>query len=297
MMRVSVVMTTYNGERFLREQMESILSQTLQPDEIIVCDDRSSDGTVAILEQYKHIKGFSYVVNEQRLGLIRNFKKAVSLVAKDNYVALSDQDDIWLPDKLMRSAELLSKLDPLLPCMVHTDLIWVDEHQNILNPSFHNERRQSGYHHNLQTLLFANFATGCTIVMNPVLCGYFEEMPENIKFHDAWIVLAASVFGLVGEIAEPMIKYRRHGNNLSIAADTKASNRYRQILNEIIESLMGNQDFLELQLKTARQFYTQYQTVMNPDVAEYFENFLRLEYKSYFHKKLAFRRTVRKFRN
>lgn len=295
-MKVSVVMTTYNGERFLREQIESILSQTLQPDEIIVCDDCSSDGTVAILKQYKHIKGFSYVVNEQQLGLIRNFKKAVSLAAKDNYVALSDQDDIWLPDKLMRSAELLNKLDHLLPCMIHTDLIWVDEEQNILNLSFQNERRQSGYQHNLQTLLFANFATGCTIVMNPLLRGYFEEMPDNTKFHDAWIVLAASVFGLVGEIAEPTIKYRRHGNNLSIAANTKAPNRYRQILNEVIESLRGNQDFLELQLKTARQFYAQYQEVMHPDMAKYFEEFLRLEHKSYFYKKLAFRKMVRAFR-
>ncbi|MCX2481822.1 glycosyltransferase family 2 protein [Pedobacter sp. MC2016-15] len=292
MRKISVVMTTYNGERFLREQMESILSQTLQPDEIIVCDDRSSDGTVAILEQYKHIKGFSYVVNEQQLGLIRNYKKAVSLAAKDNFVALSDQDDIWLADKLMRSAELLTKLDPLLPCMVHTDLIWVDEQQNILNPSFQNERRQSNYQHNLQTLLFANFATGCTILMNPLLRQFFAEIPDNIKFHDAWLALAAFTFGQVGEITEPTIKYRRHGSNLSFTSTTKRYNRYRQIWNEMLTSLKGDDSFLSLQFGTARQFYDQYNKQMNSDIKYLFEKFMKLEHRSYISKKIAYRKAV-----
>jgi glycosyltransferase involved in cell wall biosynthesis len=296
-MNISVVMTTYNGEKFLREQLDSILAQTLMPEEIIVCDDCSTDGTIAILEQYKHIRGFRYVVNEKQLGLIRNFKKVVSMAANDHYVALSDQDDIWLPEKLSLSAELLGQLEPLLPGMIHTDLIWVDEQQNVLNTSFYNERRQSNYKHNLQTLLFANFATGCTIMMNPLLRVYFEEMPDDIKFHDAWIALAAFTFGSVGEIARPTIKYRRHGNNLSIAGNTKAPNRYRQIKNEIIASLKGDEDFLALQFTTAKRFYHQYWKLMSPEIARCFEKFLSLQHQSYLYKKLAFRRTVRKFRN
>lgn len=294
-MKISVVMTTYNGEKYLNQQIDSILSQTLQPDEIIVCDDCSTDGTVAILEQYKHIGGFKYVVNNQQLGLIRNFKKAVSLAAKVNCVSLSDQDDIWLPDKLSRSAEVLGTLDHLLPCMVHSDLILVDEQQNVLNRSFQHERRQNGYRHNLQTLLFANFATGCTILMNPSLRMYFEEMPDTIKFHDAWIVLAASVFGMVGEIAEPTIKYRKHGGNLSIAADTKPTNRFRQILTELMKSFAGNDDFLALQFQTARCFYQMYKSMMTAETSAYFERFLTLEHKSYMYKKLAFRQTVKQF--
>jgi glycosyltransferase involved in cell wall biosynthesis len=296
-MKISVVMTTYNGEKYLREQIDSILAQTLLPEEIIICDDCSTDSTTAILEQYKHITGFRYVVNDKRLGLIKNFKKVVAMAAKDHYVALSDQDDIWLPDKLSLSAELLAQLDPLLPCMIHTDLIWVDEQQNVLNTSFHNERRQSNYQHNLQTLLFANFATGCTIVMNPLLRVYFERMPDDIKFHDAWIVLAALTFGSVGEIAKPTIKYRRHGNNLSIAANTKAPNRYKQIMNEIIASLKGDEQFLALQFNTARRFYDEYRESMRPEIARCFRKFLSLQQRSYLHKKLAFRKTVRQFRN
>jgi glycosyltransferase involved in cell wall biosynthesis len=294
-MKISVVMTTYNGAKFLNEQINSILSQTVVPDQIIVCDDCSVDGTVAILEQYKDIKGFSYVVNEKQLGLIRNYKKAVSMAARDNYVALCDQDDIWLPDKLFRSANLLDKLNPSLPCMVHTDLIWIDEQQNVLNPSFQNQRGQSDYQHNLQTLLYANFVTGCTIMMNPLLRGYFEEMPDDIKFHDAWIALAASCFGMVGEIAEPTVKYRRHGNNLSINTDKKPRNRYTYILHEVWKSFSGKDDFLDLQLRTARHFYHQYREFMTSEISGYFTNFLNLEHSSYFQKKIAYRKTVKKF--
>lgn len=295
-MKISVVMTTYNGEKYLKEQIDSILLQTLLPDEIIICDDASTDGTVAILEQYKDVRGLRYVINQKQIGLIRNFKKAVSLAKEENHVALCDQDDIWLPDKLLCSVQELQMMDQSVPCMVHSDLIWIDEYENILNHSFQNERRQSDYEHNLNTLLFANFVTGCTVMMNPTLRRLFEEMPDDIKFHDAWIALAASVFGLIVEVPDPTVRYRMHGMNLSISASNKPRSRYRIIFDEVIKSLLGKDDFLELQLQTARRFYDQYSNVMDFDIRRCFEQFLLLEHKSYFYKKLAYRSIVRKFR-
>lgn len=294
-MKISVVMTTYNGEKYLEQQIESILSQSLLPAELIVCDDCSTDGTAAILEKYQQRRLLTYIVNPQQLGLIGNFKKAVSLAAKDNYVALADQDDIWLPGKLAASAALMQKMDQSSPCLVHTDLILVDEELKVLNPSFMNERGQHQYHHNLETLLFANFVTGCTMLMNQKLRQFFTEIPGDVRFHDAWIALAAATFGHIEEIATPMIRYRKHGNNLSIAAGTKPRNRYRSTMNEIINAVKGSDDFLIDQLETASRFYEHYHLKMEPYKLLCFEQFLSLRPKPYLIKKIVYRRTVRRF--
>jgi glycosyltransferase involved in cell wall biosynthesis len=91
---ISLAMPTYNGERFLREQLDSIYNQTIVPDEVIVVDDCSTDGTISILEEYKKKYGLKYWVNEKNLGYNKNFEKAISLCTGD-YIALSDQDDVW----------------------------------------------------------------------------------------------------------------------------------------------------------------------------------------------------------
>jgi len=295
-MKISVVMATYNGEQYLKEQIDSILSQTLAPQELIVCDDCSTDGTVAILEQYQQRRLLTYIINEKRLGLIGNFKKAVALASQDNCVALSDQDDIWLPDKLMSSAALLEQMDNNVPCLVHTDLTLIDGQNTVLNNSFKDELAQNGYKHNLQTLLFANFVTGCTVLMNPKLRYSFAHMPDDIKFHDAWIALFASAFGAVAEISAPMVRYRKHENNVSIAVNTKPRNRYRSTAEELLKAIKGQDDFLRLQFQTARRFYKQYSSSMAPGVKGHFEQFLKLEQKPYLFKKLAFRKVVRQFK-
>lgn len=295
-MKISVVMTTYNGADYLDQQIQSILNQTLPPDEFIVCDDSSTDGTVAILQKYSDQKKLIYVVNDRQLGLIDNFKKAVSLAKTTNCIALSDQDDEWLPDKLRDSVALLERMDSRLPCMVHTDLMLVDSNQMLLNSSFRNELGQDQYQHNLQTLLFGNFVTGCTIVMNPLLRDYFVNMPADLLFHDAWIALVAFTFGEVDEIKEALIKYRKHSNNLSIAANTKPRNRYRSTMEQILTAFKGKDDFLSVQIALIERFYNHFSDQMSINKQRYFNQFLELRGKPYLFKKIAFRKMVKRFR-
>ena len=92
--KISVVLTTYNGEKFLKEQLDSLYNQTMLPDEIVVVDDCSNDKTVEILEKYKNTKGLRYYVNDVNIGVNKNFEKAIKLCQGD-YIALCDQDDIW----------------------------------------------------------------------------------------------------------------------------------------------------------------------------------------------------------
>jgi len=297
-MKISVIMTTYNGEKYLEQQIISILNQTLKPTQFVVCDDGSTDNTIAILEKYKQQQQLDYIVNSNRLGLIDNFKKAVSLATTDNCIALSDQDDEWIPDKLEKSAALLTTIDSTqYPCMVYTDLLFVDENENILNNSFRNELGQDKYEHNLQTLLFGNFVNGCTVLMNPALSKLFADIPNNVRLnHDGWMALAAFTFGKGVNIDEPLVRYRKHNSNLSIAAGTKPRNRYISTIYQLIDAIKGKDSFLEPQFETVKRFYNKYASEMPAEKKQYFEAFLKLEGKSYIYKKIAFRKIINEFK-
>jgi len=238
---ISVVMTTYNGERFLPQQIESLLSQTLQPAEIIVCDDASSDQTHGILKKYGKTHNIIYHVNAKKLGVVENFKKAVSLASPANYIALCDQDDIWLPEKLERSYAALSAIDDgSTPAMSYSDAIVIDENKNILNSSLNNELGFDKYEHCLSTLLFGNFVLGCTIMMNREMKKLFADIPDNKVFnHDSWITLIAFTFGKVVSLQHPQLLYRKHDKNVTFA-NHKKSNRLERMRKHIIATFTSN---------------------------------------------------------
>lgn len=293
-MKISVVMATCNGERYLKAQIESILFQTLPPDEFWVCDDCSDDGTKEILEDYQQRGKLKFVRNAERLGLIGNFKKAVALASCGHAVALADQDDIWLPEKLEKSLAALKSMEKDYPALVHTDLRLTDEKGMTLNSSFRNELGQDHFEHNLQSLLFGNFVTGCTMLMNPVLAAAFRDIPETVLFHDNWIALVAFCFGQVSELKEALIHYRKHTQNLSIASGTRPRNRYRSLLEQLSIALRGRDNFLAAQFSIADQFYAFYKDVLPAPAKLQIEQFLQLADKPYLVKKIAFRRMVRR---
>lgn len=291
---VSVAMATFNGEKYLEEQLDSILSQTLKPVEIVVCDDKSTDRTVEILEKYSRKGLISYYVNEQRLGFISNFKKAVSLCSPGNYIALSDQDDVWLPSKLELSVEYLQKIDDTrLPVMVYSDLILVDQHQQIINRSFRDELGQGGYHYCLETLFFGCFVNGCTMLMNPVMRDYFSSIPENGTLnHDTWMAMIAYTFGKADILPEPQIYYRSHRHNATDVGQFKRRGRFRRLFSEMIHSLKKN-DLFEDQISFVSEFYQAFQDKLSEEQDDLFKRFMRLKGKSYLEKKIALRRFFR----
>ena len=287
---VSVVMTTYNGSLYLREQLDSILCQTLTPLEIIICDDQSSDDTLAILEKYsREHASVKYFVNEKRLGVIENFKKAASLATGSDFIALADQDDIWMPDKLaLLTKKMVSVDDTLRPAMVYSDLVVIDSVGNLLNSSFWNELGQDGYQHCFDTLLFGNFVTGCTIMMNQQMRIYFGSMPSNVLMHDAWLALIAFSFGSVGQIKAPLVKYRRHDSNLAFLKTYRKKNLPQRLMNHFM-LLWKKNNFLGDQLRLVTMFDQQYHHLLSKDQSRSVMLFLGLQNKSYFGKMIAFR--------
>ncbi len=297
-MKISVAITTYNGGLYLDEQILSILCQDLKPAEIIVCDDGSTDDTQQILERYQSNGHLKFYINPARLGLIENFKKAVSLCNADNYIALSDQDDVWLPNKLSKCAAAMVQIeDRQQPCMVYTDLTLVDAEQHIINTSFRNEMGQDKYRHDLLSLLYNNFINGCTILMNRQLHIQFESAPPKIYFnHDGWLGLLAFTFGKVKEIEEPLVLYRKHTNNLSIDNAQKPNNKYLNVYREVLKALKGDDNFLTDQLAAVQEFYKIFKETMPADKKMIFEQFLKLTNKQYLAKKLAYRSMINKLR-
>src|ERR1700743_3030862 len=121
--KVSVILTTFNGSKYINKQLDSILNQEVSAAEIIICDDCSTDDTVQKLNVYKNSANIKLFVNEHRLGVVGNFKKAAKLATPGNWLVFADQDDIWLPQKLAKlAAEMKFIDDKNTPSLLYSDL-------------------------------------------------------------------------------------------------------------------------------------------------------------------------------
>ncbi len=212
---VSVAMATYNGSRFILEQLESIVNQTCKPQEIVICDDCSVDETVALVTSFitKHPDaGITLVRNEKNLGYQKNFEKAIKL-CRSEYIALCDQDDIWIPAKLETLLEQIGD-----NCMIHSDAALIDENNKIIHESFTRIYRKKTLP-TFTDLLLCPYITGCTMLFRKDLLKDTTIIPGKIP-HDYFLSLLVPS-GKIAYCGEPLVLYRQHGGNLIGASHTK----------------------------------------------------------------------------
>lgn len=214
-MKISVALCTYNGSRYLGEQLESIARQTRIPDELIICDDRSTDDSVEIAGKFADAAPFpvKIIVNETNIGSTANFSKAIGSCSGD-VIALSDQDDVWLPHKLERIGSEFEAADVGL---VFSNAELTDEQLNSIGMTLWREvfrphdRRIFAAGNARIVLLQYNVVTGATMAFRSTLRPAILPVPELYEFiHDAWIALVASLSSQVRMIPAPLIKYRQH---------------------------------------------------------------------------------------
>ena len=197
---ISVCMATYNGEKYLKEQLDSILKQIQSSDEVIVSDDGSSDLTRTIVQEYQNQYKNIHLVNGPKCGVQKNFENALKH-AKGDILFLSDQDDIWVEGKVNR----------ILKEFVH-DAEIVDGNLNRVQDSFFKLKNgKPGLLHNL----YKNAFIGCCMAFRKSVFEKSYPFPEHIEMHDWWIGLVAECMGNTVFIYEPYLKYRRHGENTS----------------------------------------------------------------------------------
>jgi glycosyltransferase involved in cell wall biosynthesis len=295
--KISVVLSSFNGAQFIEEQIISIIEQTIKPDEIIVCDDGSSDDTIHILKKFEASNQIKLFLNKSKLGILANFKLSASLANANNYIAFSDQDDIWLPNKLASNFEAMLKLEgnasnSAIPCLVYSDLTFMNEKGITLNHSFYNLMGLDKFEHCFETALFGSLLLGCTIFINAPMRHEFLSTPDSkLFYHDAWLSLLGFSIGKVYFINTPQIKYRLHNNNASLQKFTKR-NRFLNVLNHIKKTLL-NSGYLERELALAKEFKLKYQAQLNPDHQLILDSFLSLDHKYYFQKKWAFEKAFK----
>ncbi|HET6976306.1 MAG TPA: glycosyltransferase family 2 protein [Pyrinomonadaceae bacterium] len=215
-MKISVAMCTYNGADFLPAQLESIVTQSRKPNEIVICDDGSTDETRALLERFaaQSVIPVSLHFNEKNLGSIKNFEKAIGL-CKGDIVALSDQDDVWRRDKLESIEKAFNKSSAGL---FFSDAELVDEKLQPLNRRMWNEigfdeqkRKLLRNGRALDVLITGWTVTGATMAFRSRFANICLPIPEGIAMiHDGWIALAIGAVADVVVSNEPLIQYRQH---------------------------------------------------------------------------------------
>jgi glycosyltransferase involved in cell wall biosynthesis len=224
--RISVAMCTFNGSRYLSEQLDSIAAQNRPPDEVVVCDDASSDSSPEILAVFARRVPFPVriFVNESNLGSTRNFEKAISLCEGD-IVALADQDDVWYRHKLERMNEAFLRSSDVVAAFSDADLIDGDTRPLGLRlwPTFAFDRarqRQLARGQGLRVLIRHSVVTGATMAFRRELFNSMVPIPTN-EVHDRWISFLLAVIGRFELIGEPLMQYRRHpGQQMGTAAVT-----------------------------------------------------------------------------
>ncbi|UUM30031.1 glycosyltransferase family 2 protein [Vibrio japonicus] len=218
---IDIVLASFNGERFIEQQINSIQSslnyQTLVR-RILVVDDGSSDSTPSIVTKLMQTDSRIELHGNPgpAHGAMANFAFGLSLT-RAPYVMLCDQDDVWHPSKIDKSYKAIVDSDVnrvALPRLVFTDKRIVDESLNELYPSFFDFRNISRqWHSSIEQLMQQNVASGCTMMLNRPLIELAMPIPNNAFMHDWWLVLVAKLKGEVIFIDEPLMDYRQHGNN------------------------------------------------------------------------------------
>ena len=249
--RVSVVMCTYNGGKYLRDQLQSILDQTRPPDEIIISDDGSTDSTLEIIEEFASSTGgpkppvWRVETRAKPLGVSGNFASVLAKV-RGEFIALADQDDVWEPDRLEKA--LAHFQDSVL--LVHSDAMLIDASGSPTGTLMSALRLTSTERRNLLSrgaltaLLRRNVVTGATTMIRSSLLEDALPIPEG-WVHDEWLALVAAAQGGVVFHQDPLIRYRQHGNNEIGASKTdydEATRRLREKRSEFFARKLRRND-------------------------------------------------------
>ena len=249
---ISVAMCTFNGEKYIKEQIESIINQSLVPDEIVICDDCSKDNTVDIIkETLANWSGkANLIINEHSLGYRKNFEKAISL-CKGDIIFLSDQDDVWNRYKVEIMVATLKNSNDVI--LAFHDVEIVDENLNLIKKSFWKLLKfdyKKFLRNDFRRIFESNVVQGSACVIKKELFNYARPFPE-VAIHDEWLGLVALAKGKVVPVNKLLAKYRQSNSN-AIGAETISllkrvkilmSNRHNQNI-KLLNGLVRREEVL-----------------------------------------------------
>lgn len=289
---ITILLSCYNGEHFLRQQLDSLLQQTFRDFTIAIRDDASADRTPEILREYQ--KAYPDIISvetaKENSGGAKYGFWALMSSRRDDYLMLCDQDDIWLPDKVERSLKKMRELEGAFgregPLAVHTDLAVVDERLQPLALSYREWADIDFSRLDFRFQLVQATATGCTMMYNRALAEYFTHPPRFFIMHDWWAMLTAAAFGHIGQISEPTILYRQHREN-AVGAKNVRSLRFRLWQLSHLPTLRKK---MRETFWQADSFLLLYQNRLSPEKRELLQSFCAIPGKKKFSRWKAARR-------
>ncbi len=215
---ISVCLATYNGEKFIGEQLDSILCQISEIDELIISDDGSTDDTINVINSYNDSR-IKLFFNQGKHGYVTNFENAL-INAKGDYIILSDQDDVWMPNKVTIVSEKLKTHD-----LIMHDAEIVDGAGKRLGKTFYSiiGHKHTGFFANCLRPRFL----GCCMAFNKKVLA--KALPMNSLDHDYWIGMLALCKFKVAFIDDKLICYRRHGGNVSSTSEKSTNSLYHKL--------------------------------------------------------------------
>jgi glycosyltransferase involved in cell wall biosynthesis len=281
-------MATYNGAKYIREQIESIVKGKYDNWKLWVFDDGSTDGTISIIDEY--ISGYPGKVmcqqNSVNKGVTLNFLEGVQYAAESNnriqeledellwnaeddeepeiikdYYMFCDQDDVWMTDKICKTMMQMKKIEkkygPDYPVAIFTDALVVDHELNILKRSFMKSSRLDTCKVDLPHIMMENKLIGCTVMFNDSLQKLLEMQPGNARYHDWWVALVASAFGHISFLPAVTLFYRQHGDNVV------GNQNFLSYISDRVSSLQEQKEVIHKTALQAEEFYKIYEPVMS----------------------------------
>ena len=208
--KVAILMSTYNGEKYIKEQLDSLLNQTYKNIDIYIRDDESKDSTVEIIENYMKSVNNIKLIKGKNLGFVKSFFVLLKNVEEADYYAYCDQDDIWMEDKIQRVVEHLSKLDESKPNLYFSNSDYYDGEMNFVA---HGDSKKV---YNFRNSLVECVSQGMTMCINKKARDYIvDNIPQNCVFHDWWTYMICAGMGNIVYDEKPLVKYRRHTKSVT----------------------------------------------------------------------------------
>jgi glycosyltransferase involved in cell wall biosynthesis len=270
MFELSVLMATYNGEKYIKEQLDSLQAQDYVKWTLYIRDDCSTDNTINIIKEYQNREPRIQLLpsSPANIGALGNFNRLMS-AASGNYFMFCDQDDIWFPDKIKQTVNLMKNREKWygkdFPILIHTDCSVIDSTRRLIAPSFmkyqHMEHEEKSP---LRVLLTQNFVTGCTVMINKSLLSACLPVPSQALMHDWWVALVAAAVGKICYLPQRTMLYRHHGKNVAGAKKLLSTHNLKRLLS--IEDLEKDLNKLMLQNRALMRHLDNRDTLKTPQL-------------------------------
>lgn len=284
--KVAVLMSTYNGERYIKEQLESLLAQTYKKIEIYIRDDGSKDETVNIVKEYKEKFDNIVLIEGENLGFIDSFFELLKVCNDATYYAYCDQDDVWMRDKIERAVQFLDKTSSNKPALYFSNSDYYDSDMNFLATAEKNKI------YNFRNSLVECVTQGMTMVINNKTRETIaKNKPTTCLYHDWWTYMVCSGFGEIVYDDKSLVKYRRHNKSVTVEGKSK----FQLFIWRVKNFLMGDSlKKIKKQLQEYENFYRDNLTEENKRLLELFTypkyNFMIALKKAFYPKR--FRRKI-----